>query len=49
MAQPKRIPPKTSSGKSRAKKAKQPTQFTSQERVQVMGPSGKLRLEWRSR
>lgn len=49
MAQPRRIPPKTTSGKSRVKKKKQPTQFTPQERVMVMGPTGKLRLEWRDR
>lgn len=45
----KKIPPKASSSKSRVKKTKQPTQRTAQERVQVMGPSGKLRLEWRDR
>ena len=41
--------PKSSTSKSRVKKTKQPTQFTPQERVQVMGPTGKLRLEWRDR
>lgn len=36
-------------GVSKVKKVKQPTQFTAQERVKVMGPTGKLRLEWRDR
>lgn len=47
MAQPKRIPPKPSSGKSRVKKQKQPTQRPPMQRVMVMGPTGKLRFEWR--
>jgi hypothetical protein len=40
--------PKAAS-KGRPKKTKQPTQRTPRERIQVMGPSGKLRLEWRDR
>jgi hypothetical protein len=50
MAQPKRIPPKTPSskgGKSRVKKTKQPTQHPPQQRVMVLGPTGKRRFEWR--
>lgn len=30
-----------------AKKVKQPTQRTPQQRVMVMGPTGKIRFEWR--
>lgn len=32
---------------SKKKKQKQPTQRPVMQRVKVMGPSGKLRLEWR--
>lgn len=32
-----------------AKKNKQPTQFTVQQRVMVLGPTGKRRFEWRDR
>ena len=48
---PKKMPsqPKSSTSKSRVKKQKQPTQFTVQERVMVLGPSGKRRFEWRDR
>lgn len=45
-----RVTPKTStpSNKGGAKKhSKQPTQRTPQQRVAVMGPTGKIRFEWR--
>jgi hypothetical protein len=35
-----------SKGKA-AKKQKQPTQRPAQQRVAVMGPTGKIRFEWR--
>jgi hypothetical protein len=38
-------PAKATGGKKR--KQKHPTQKSSQQRVLVMGPSGKLRKEWR--
>jgi propanediol utilization protein len=31
----------------KAKKQKQPTQFAPQQRVMVLGPTGKRRFEWR--
>lgn len=31
----------------KAKKVKQPTQRPPQQRVMVMGPTGKIRFEWR--
>ena len=31
------------------KKTKQPTQYTVQQRVMVLGPTGKRRLEWMDR
>lgn len=45
----KRVPTKTSapSNKGGGKKAKQPTQKTPMQRVAVMGPTGKIRFEWR--
>lgn len=46
----KKIAAKPTSGTSKsgvAKKVKQPTQRARQERIMVMGPSGKVRFEWR--
>lgn len=34
-------------GKGKARKPKQATQKTPLQRVMIMGPTGKLRLEWR--
>lgn len=46
----KKIPPQPkTSCKGRAKRQKQPTQFTAQERVMVVGPTGRRRFEWRDR
>lgn len=36
-----------SSKSGAAKKVKQPTQRPPQQRVMVMGPTGKIRFEWR--
>ena len=41
--------PTTGTTKSRPKKQKEPTQRTVQERVMVVGMSGKVRFEWRDR
>lgn len=47
MAQ-KKIPAKpVSSNKGKSRNQKQPTQRTEMQRVMVMGPTGKLRMEWR--
>lgn len=46
MAQ-KKIPAKPVSGKGKNRNQKQPTQRTAMQRVMVMGPTGKLRMEWR--
>lgn len=43
----KNIPAKPVSSKGKTRNQKQPTQRTAQRRVQVMGPTGKLRMEWR--
>jgi hypothetical protein len=45
----KRVQPKTSApaSKSGGKKQKQPTQKPAMQRVAVMGPTGKVRFEWR--
>lgn len=45
----KRVTPKTSTPakKGGGKKQKQPTQKPAMQRVAVMGPTGKLRFEWR--
>lgn len=46
----KKIQAKPTTGSSKsgkvAKKQKQPTQYTPQLRVLVLGPTGKRRLEW---
>jgi len=48
MSQKKGQKPAQSSSKGKAaKKQKQPTQKTPMQRVAVMGPTGKLRFEWR--
>lgn len=46
----KRVSPKTSAPAKKGKGGrnnKQPTQKTPMQRVGVMGPTGKLRFEWR--
>lgn len=46
------IKKKPTSGTSKpgvAKKQKQPTQVTPEQRVMILGPTGKRRFEWRSR
>lgn len=40
-------PSKGSSSKGKHNNKKQPTQKTPMQRVAVMGPTGKLRFEWR--
>lgn len=45
---PRKAAVSPASGKAK-KKQKQPTQVTPQQRVKIMGPTGKLRLEWRAR
>lgn len=46
----KRVPMKASTPakKGGSKKQKQPTQKPDMQRVAVMGPTGKLRFEWRN-
>lgn len=44
---PRKAAASPSKGKGRTKKSKQPTQRTPMQRVMVMGPTGKLRMEWR--
>lgn len=39
--------PGTSKSSGRTKKTKQPTQRPPMQRVMVMGPTGKIRFEWR--
>ena len=39
--------PGSSKPSGKAKKVKQPTQRPPQQRVMVMGPTGKIRFEWR--
>lgn len=44
----KNIPAKpVSNSKGKTRNQKQPTQRTEQQRIMVMGPTGKLRMEWR--
>ncbi len=46
----KKMSPKTSAPANKGKSgrnSKQPTQKTPMQRVAVMGPTGKLRFEWR--
>lgn len=47
MAPKKGQPVKASSSKGKHNQKKQPTQKTPMQRVAIMGPSGKLRFEWR--
>lgn len=43
----KKIPQKPAGKGGRVKKKKQPTQHPPMQRVMVMGPTGKIRFEWR--
>lgn len=43
----KKIPAKPASSKGKNRNQKQPTQNTPMQRVAVMGPTGKIRMEWR--
>lgn len=43
----KKVSAPTSSKGGRKRKSNQPTQKTPMQRVAVMGPTGKVRMEWR--